>query len=168
MDTDVRGQEQRLGKVDSRWGPEKEPRVIGATGCGGRVCEGKQEWVSGTGLCSKNQAPGRGATLQAQGLALSRGLAGERTGTLGGEWGRGRGAAIANSPGSWMPAQLGVAPNHQFVLLGCLRAPNVASTELGRVHRQPALCGRHLLSLGLLPQPRFSGNFLSCSAWEAP
>ena len=65
MDTDVRGQERRLGKVDSRWGPEEEPRVIGVTGCRGRVRQGKQGGgVSGTGLCSKNQAPGRGAVLQ--------------------------------------------------------------------------------------------------------
>ena len=67
-----------------------------------------------------------------------------------------------------MPAQLGVAPNHQFVLLGCLRATNMTSTVRGRVHRQPALCGGRLLSPGLLPQPRFSGNFLSCPVWEAP
>lgn len=132
-----------------RRGPEKDPGVTGGAGRGGEGAPGKTV-EAGQGCAPRTRLPEKVCPAGPdQGLAQGRGRrvgragpVGEEMGTWGGEWGPGCGAAIASSSASWRPVQLGVAPNHQFVLLGCSRvAPDVTSATQRRAHRQPSAAG---------------------------
>lgn len=98
--------------------------------------------------CSKNQAPHRGAALQvlmenwphAEAEGRQRDLSREEGGDfVGGEWGQGCGVAIASPSASRRSAQPVMSLAHQFVLLGCSGAPNVASAMQGRPTGVPLL-----------------------------
>lgn len=126
----------------------------------GRVHQGNSEGWGGVGQgCAPRTKRGHTAGSD-QGLDPSRDqkvgrgtCQGRRMGTLGGWWGQGPGAAIASSSASWRPAQLGMAPIHQFVLPGCLRAPNVASAMQGRPTGGPLWQATNIP--GLLPSQAF-------------
>lgn len=126
----------------------------------GRVHQGNSEGWDGARLCSKNQEgphcrvrSGTGPKQRPEGRQGD--LSGQEDGDFGwgGWWGQGPGAAIASSSASWRPAQLGMAPIHQFVLPGCSRAPNVASAMQGRPTGGPLWQATNIP--GLLPSQAF-------------